>query len=160
MVHSMIPRQLLWRYWVMGVSILIVAVVASLVGPKAHAQTLIAGDAQRVFHRGILLIDNRRVQLWGVVAPGLNEPHSGSTALLLRRATMGQRVECLPLGPIEEAAAEASQIVARCFADGLDLSAALVASGLGRPCRVANQTPYAGLAPPMTGAGIASEDCP
>lgn len=117
----------------------LLAVMAVGVG-SATAQAVIEGNVQRVYDRAVIVVDNTPVRLWGVTAPRTGEAASGRTQLALRQWTLGQHVHCEPLS-------EDSQrpIVARCLADGLDLSAALVSSGLGNSCRVNGIAPYGQL---------------
>lgn len=141
-----------------GRSLWALALLWSLLLPlsAATAQSAIEGDVQHVFDRAVIVVDNRPVRLWGVVAPRSGEPLSGTSQLLLRRVTLGQQAHCQPLG-----ADDAPEVIARCLVDGMDLGALLVASGLGRPCSVGGERPYARLVPSDPAVAAAPEvNCP
>ena len=124
-------------------ALLTAAVLVAAVGlgsGAAVSQDPIEGNVQRVFDRGIIVVDNTTVRLWGVIAPRTGEATSGRTQLALRQWTLGQHVHCEPVRQNAE-----RQVVARCLADGLDLGAALVSSGLGSSCQVDGVVPYGKL---------------
>ena len=124
----------------------------------ARAGPEIVGDVQHVFDRGIIVVDERPIRLWGVVAPRIGEPFSGDSQLLLRKATLGRQARCEPLFG---EAGWSRRIVARCLVGAMDLSALLIASGFGSPCAVDGELPYGRLAPRFarldSGAAVA---CP
>ena len=128
--------------------------LADTEGPQiALADTEIVGDVQHVYDRGVIVVDNQPVQLFGVIAPGVGEPNSGGTQLLLRKATLGRIAHCEVLG------GEGSEPLARCMVGAMDLSALLVATGHGRACSVDGQMPYGKLAPSLE-ASMPALECP
>lgn len=124
----------------------------------ARAGPEIVGDVEHVYDRGIIVVDERPIRLWGVLAPRIGEPFSGDSQLLLRKATLGRQARCEPLSG---ESGWARRIVARCLVGAMDLSALLIASGFGRPCAVDGELPYGRLVPhfsrPEEGAAVA---CP
>ena len=119
----------------------------------------IVGDVERVFDRAIIVVNERPIRLFGVLAPRVGEPFSGSAQLLLREATLGQRVRCEPLSHGLAGDGEPG-LIARCRVGAMDLSALLVSSGYVRPCVIDGEQPYGRLAPRATRGRPAGPSCP
>ena len=98
------------------------------------ATLLLAGPAQADQVRHVIdgdtlvLASGAHVRLWGLDAPELGEPGGAAARAELARFTAGRDVTCQRRGRSHE------RIVAQCWADGVDLAAAMVASGVAWGC--------------------------
>ncbi len=97
--------------------------------PLRAEQVPLLGTVSKVRDGDTLVVERTPVRLQGVAAPERNQPLGREATRFLRALVLGREVVCHPDG-----SRSWDRIVARCYLDGQDLGAALVAAGLARDC--------------------------